>query len=165
MKLCPKCNRNYSDPNLEFCLEDGTKLTTGTDAKISVQTKVLPATEILPNFNQQIHNNSTIEQAKTTKVQELKEKAVDQGYKVLEISPIVAALIHNYWQWLYVDKNDFSTIGDFLLSGNFILWLVLLIIGVGLSLSTLKFGRNKGFAITSLIILAINIILFIVPRR
>src|ERR671938_1822673 len=28
MKRCPTCNRTYSDPSLNFCLEDGTPLTT-----------------------------------------------------------------------------------------------------------------------------------------
>jgi F5/8 type C domain len=42
MKRCPKCNRQYKDDSLRFCLEDGTALTSitrGGDA---------PATEILP---------------------------------------------------------------------------------------------------------------------
>jgi hypothetical protein len=42
MKRCPKCNRQYKDDTLRFCLEDGTPLTsikTGADA---------PPTEILP---------------------------------------------------------------------------------------------------------------------
>lgn len=160
MKKCPKCRREYADKTLEFCLEDGARLVSSIVTKTSEQTVVLPNTEILPNFE-----TNPIEPAKTTKVQELKEKAVDRGYKILEIAPIVLALIHNYWQWLYVDKEKFHTIGEFLLSVNFIVWLILLLIGIGLSFSTVKFGRNKGFAITSLIILAINLLLFIVPRR
>ena len=28
MKRCPTCNRTYTDPNLSFCVEDGTPLTT-----------------------------------------------------------------------------------------------------------------------------------------
>ena len=28
MKRCPTCNRTYTDPSLNFCLEDGTPLTT-----------------------------------------------------------------------------------------------------------------------------------------
>jgi hypothetical protein len=29
MKRCPTCNRTYTDTSLNFCLEDGTPLTTG----------------------------------------------------------------------------------------------------------------------------------------
>lgn len=32
MKLCPKCNRNYPDDNLKFCLFDGTPLVSVFDA-------------------------------------------------------------------------------------------------------------------------------------
>ena len=27
MKICPKCNKTYTDQNLNFCLDDGTVLT------------------------------------------------------------------------------------------------------------------------------------------
>jgi len=43
MKRCPKCNRQYNDDTLRFCLEDGTPLSAITrDANP-------PATEILPS--------------------------------------------------------------------------------------------------------------------
>ena len=160
MKKCPKCRREYSDGTLEFCLEDGARLISPILTKTSEETVVLPNTEVLPNFE-----TNPIEPAKTTKVQELKEKAVDRGYKVLEIAPIVFALIHNYWQWLYVDKQRFSTVTEFILSANFMVWLLFLLIGAIVSIFALKLAKNKGFAITSLIILAINLLLFIVPRR
>lgn len=160
MKKCPKCRREYSDGTLEFCLEDGARLISPILTKTSEETVVLPNTEVLPNFE-----TNPIEPAKTTKVQELKEKAVNRGYKVLEIAPIVFALIHNYWQWLYVDKQRFSTVAEFILSANFIVWLLFLLIGAIVSIFALKLAKNKGFAITSLIILAINLLLFIVPRR
>src|SRR2546421_9207479 len=40
MKRCPKCNREYKDDTLRFCLEDGTPL--------SSTTREEPATELLP---------------------------------------------------------------------------------------------------------------------
>jgi magnesium-transporting ATPase (P-type) len=160
MKKCPKCNREYSDRTLEYCLEDGARLVSPVLTKTSEETVVLPNTEVLPNFE-----TNPIEPAKATKVQELKEKAVDQGYKVLEIIPIVFALIHNYWQWLYLDKQRFSTVGEFLLSVNFVVWLLFLLVGTGLSIFAIKLSKNKGFAVTSLIILAINLLLIIIPRR
>ena len=160
MKSCPKCNREYSDRTLEFCLEDGARLVSPILAKTSEETVVLNNSEVLPNFE-----TNPLEPVKTTKVQELKEKAVDRGYKVLEIAPIVFALFHNYWQWLYADKQSTYNIGEFLLSVNFVVWLLLLLVGTGFSLAAIKLTHNKGFAITSLIILAINFLLFIVPRR
>lgn len=167
MKQCPKCKREYSDKTLEFCLEDGARLVSFIQTKTSVETVVLPQNAIQPLPISPI--NSTIESSpetnKPTKVQELRVKAVDQGYKILEIAPIIFALIHNYWQWLFADKHPFYSFIDYFLSGAFIGWLILLVVSVGFSLSAIKFGKNKGFAITSLIILAINFILFIVPRR
>jgi hypothetical protein len=168
MKYCPKCNREYSDPSLEFCLEDGVRLNPFLPTKRSEETVVLPPNAIQTNPasgpvtpTQNLH----LENSKTNKVQVLKEKAVDRGYQILEVAPIVFALIHNYWQWLFADKQTTSSILDFLLSGSFIVWFILFIFTLGLSLSTLKFGRNRGFAVTGLIILAINLLLFIVPRK
>lgn len=167
MKRCPKCNREYSDQTLEFCLEDGARLIAAVQMKTSVETVILPNAVIQPTVANPISPtaNSKVTPTTQTKVQEFKEIAVDKGYQVLEIAPIVLALIHNYWQWLYADKHNFSSFADFFLSSSFIVWLFLLIVSTALSISALKFGRYKGFAITSLIILAINFLLFIVPRR
>src|ERR1043166_8893034 len=41
MKRCPKCNREYRDESLRFCLEDGTSL-------VSLVRSEPPPTEILP---------------------------------------------------------------------------------------------------------------------
>jgi len=41
MKRCPKCNRQYNDDTLKFCLEDGSPLAPGLRAEA-------PPTEILP---------------------------------------------------------------------------------------------------------------------
>src|SRR6266508_2713901 len=41
MKRCPKCNRQYDDETLRFCLEDGSPLFSAHDSKA-------PATEIMP---------------------------------------------------------------------------------------------------------------------
>jgi F5/8 type C domain len=41
MKRCPKCNRQYDDETLRFCLEDGSSLFTARDSDA-------PATEIMP---------------------------------------------------------------------------------------------------------------------
>lgn len=38
MKRCSTCNRTYTDPNLSFCIDDGTPLTTVTDDDATVVT-------------------------------------------------------------------------------------------------------------------------------
>src|SRR5580765_3098053 len=43
MKRCPKCNQEYQDDSLRFCLEDGTPLSAMTRGAAA------PATEILPH--------------------------------------------------------------------------------------------------------------------
>ena len=41
MKHCPECNRNYADPTLSYCLEDGAPLIFGT-AAVEPETAILP---------------------------------------------------------------------------------------------------------------------------
>src|SRR5437879_13296165 len=41
MKRCPKCNRQYTDETLRFCLEDGSPLFSAHDSEA-------PPTEIMP---------------------------------------------------------------------------------------------------------------------
>ncbi len=42
MKRCPKCNRQYKDDSLRFCLEDGTALTSITRGGEPPTTEILP---------------------------------------------------------------------------------------------------------------------------
>lgn len=42
MKRCPKCNRQYKDDSLRFCLEDGTPLTSTTRGGEAPPTEILP---------------------------------------------------------------------------------------------------------------------------
>jgi hypothetical protein len=164
MKRCPKCNQEYSDASLEFCLEDGTRLVSQVATLTSEPTVVLPNIPTV-NYPTDVKTSPIEESAKTTKVQELKVKAVDQGNKILEIVPIVFALTHNYWQWLYAIDYRYSSFSDYFLSSSFIVWFLLLISTLILGVTALKLVKHKGFAITSLIILAINFLLFIVPHR
>lgn len=49
MKRCPTCNRTYTDPNLSFCIDDGTPLTAVADDETTV---VSPsATETRDDWN------------------------------------------------------------------------------------------------------------------
>jgi len=43
MKHCPKCNRNYDDDMLRFCLDDGTALSSSTRDANPPPTKILPS--------------------------------------------------------------------------------------------------------------------------
>jgi hypothetical protein len=173
MKRCPKCNLEYDDNTLEFCLEDGSRL-------FSEHGKTLPQTVVMPRstldatietaglHNQNIPKTVDMSNVKSTvqeKGQVLKQTVVHQSFKVLEILPIIISLAHNYWQWLYVNNQPSSDIMSFIISVHFLVWLILLIAGAILSIVAIKYCQNKGFAYTSLVILAINFILFLVPRR
>ena len=40
--VCPKCRQSYSDPTLQYCLEDGGRLVDRLDAADSDATHILP---------------------------------------------------------------------------------------------------------------------------
>ena len=173
MKRCPNCNREYSDASLEFCLEDGSRLVSSLGTSLP-QTIILPNTSpVLPTEKiniplQKAPQTIDINKVKTTvqeKSQAVKENVVNKSIKVLEVLPIIISLAHNYWQWLYVTNQNSSDLMSFIISTHFLVWLFLLIVGAIFSLIAIKYGQNKGFAYTSLVILAINFILFLVPRR
>lgn len=178
MKICSQCNKNYYDETLEFCLDDGSRLSK-IDAK---NNEVLTATSIKQKpeytqaetiaFERQTNpqtdrfNAAEPEILKTIaqKKENLKKNVADTSHKFLENFPIVIALAHNYWQWLYLFRESRNQLSDFFTSYNFIVWILLLISGLIFGFFSLKYSKNKGFAITSLVILAINLILSIVPK-
>lgn len=173
MKRCPNCNHTYSDNTLEFCLEDGSRLISAQGISVP-QTVALPKPSVLQNDptinlpHQNIPKTIEISEAKSTiqnKGEVIKQKVVHQSFKILEILPIIISLAHNYWQWLYVNNQSSSDMMTFIISVHFLVWFLLLISGAVLSLIALKYCQNKGFAYTSLVILAINFILFLVPKR
>ena len=183
MKRCPKCNLDYFDNALEFCLEDGTKLLASNNfseeiptisrsdksnltAAETVNLSYLDAEKNL-QFNK-IAQNRGDQPAKlshTAAPNLLKEKDVLKNYEILEVVPIFLALAHNWWQWIYVNNQYYSSLPSFLISANFLMWLLLLIAGTVVSLFAVKKCNTKGFAYTSLVILSINLILFLVPKR
>jgi len=175
MKFCPYCNFNYSDNSLEFCLEDGTRLvstnhTQNQISTVSITNKTNTTTEktvSLPFSDQSnpidfqgAKNVQTVNQSDSNK-----EKSIVQNYKILEISSITVSLTHNWWQWLYLNNQYYSTFSSYILSANFLMWLLLIAAGTAISLYTLKKVQNKALPVTSLIVLAINLILFLVPKR
>lgn len=178
MKHCPQCNLNYSDATLEFCLEDGTRLLASNENRseatitipkntnpIADQTVVLPASNPLQNYAA----GAAVNPAKPGGLNLPTEKiaGINAGIngRVLETAPIVLALAHNWWQWIYLNSQYYSSFTAYILSANFLMWLLLLVVGVIIGLISFKRSENKSFAVTSLVIIAINLLLILVPKR
>ena len=178
MKQCPKCQKTYYDETLAFCLDDGSKLKRidRINRETLTATSFKPKVEITQaetvQLNRPTENNySNLSGSKLNvnkdvsfKKENFKQNAVYSTYKFLEISPIVLALAHNYWQWLYLYKQPVYEISAFLSSYNFLIWLFLLLSGLMFGIFSLKYSKSKGFAITALVVLAIDVILSIVPK-
>jgi len=175
MKRCPKCSIEYFDNTLEFCLEDGTRLASALSYETETPTVTQPNK---PNLSTEKTVNLPF--SKPSKILEfggandiqmipqtalLKERVAQQSNKVLEIAPIVIALAHNWWQWIYLNNQYYSSLSSYVLSANFLMWLLLLAAGAAVSLFAVKRCKNKGLAFASLVILSINLILFLVPKR
>jgi hypothetical protein len=178
MKKCPQCEAAYFDEMIEFCLEDGAKLTIVsspttaetkpfiTDQK-SIETMFFDGRSELPK-TVEMKDSTTVVQpsaAVTEQPLSLKQKTVQKGYRALEVGTLVFALAHNWWQWLYVDRQSYGSIGNFLLSADFLIWFLLLVAGTVSGLLTLKLSRKKELAYAGLVILAINFLLLLVPRK
>jgi len=177
MKRCPRCRADYFDEMLEFCLEDGEKLTavsaSGTALKEpvktnqnNIETMFFDASAELPK-TVEVKNPATVNQSppSLTKSASLKENAVEKGYRALEIGTLVFALAHNWLQWLYIDRQNYGSLVNFLSSAEFLIWISLLLAGTAAGLLTLKLSRKKGMAYAGLVILAINFLLLLVPRK
>jgi len=175
MKHCPKCSIDYFDEMLEFCLEDGTKLisvsqTANETAAITRENKPNPLTDKTLNLPfaakvEPIEKKAKDALPSQTKNEFLEKKQTSAAYGILEILPLIIALAHNWWQWIYMSNQYYPSVSSFLLSANFLMWLLLLIAGTAVGLFSLKHIPKKSFAIASLVILSINLILFLVPRR
>ena len=181
MKRCPKCSEKFYDESLVFCLEDGSRLLETEDISDSVPIVKRENTTFADDFETEILHEIPTKDAdlkslnktsdtleiinKTNKISTIKEKATQKGFKILEVLPIIFALFHNYWHWLYFDKAKFSSVWNFLTSGIFIVWILLFFAGIVTSLLAFKFGKDKRFVIIALVILAINLLLGIVPLK
>jgi len=177
MKKCLKCNAVYYDETLVFCLEDGTELRSVNNQSAvateqfsvgekSIETMFAKGNAELPK-TVAANDAATFKQnsPNPTQISSLKEKAVEKGYRTLELGTLVAALAHNWWQWLYVERQNYASVSAFLFSADFVIWFLLLLAGTIAGLLTLKFSRNKTLAYFGLVVLAINFILLIVPRK
>lgn len=176
MKRCPQCHIEYFDETLEFCLEDGARLVSNdgedeTIPRVTFPERHNPTTEKTLNLPFSGAMPSTISQENdpalpaAQKIDLLKEKAVQKGNRLLEMTPFVVALAHNWWQWIYLDNQNYSSFSGYVLSANFLIWLLLLIVGAVAGLLAVRQCRVKTFAIAGLVVLSINLILFLVPRR
>lgn len=178
MKRCPLCKKNYYDETLEFCLEDGSRLNQidGRNNEILTADSIRPNIKITQAETVQYHqtpelHKSNLRETKlelnpgiSAKKEIIKQNVAQTSRKFLEISPIILALTHNYWQWLYLSKQPTYQLSTFLSSYNFLVWLFLLLNSFIFGVFSLKYSKNKGFAITALVVLAINVILSIVPK-
>jgi hypothetical protein len=139
MKRCPNCNIEYLDTTLEFCLEDGTRLVSNAARETES-----------PNVTRSTKSDSTAEKTITlpfsaqprmlkfdgvNRVEPtpqktlIKDKVTEQSNSVLELAPFVIALAHNWWQWIYLNNQYYSSFSTYVLSANFIMWLLLLTMG------------------------------------
>jgi hypothetical protein len=177
MKRCPKCRVEYFDQMLEFCLEDGAKLMvvsnpTATETKDvktnrnNLETVAFGASAELPK-TVEVKDFATVKPAPAAVAEpaSLKRNAVEQGYRALEIGTLVFALAHNWWQWLYVDHQRDNSFVNFLLSAEFLIWFLMLLAGTVFGILTLRLSRSKALAYAGLVILAINFLLLLVPRK
>ena len=177
MKRCPQCQIDYFDEMLEFCFEDGAKLVVVGSAAKTADTKVLNTDQEIETMffeaskevpkTLEVNNPATVDQppANAAEAISLKRNAVEKGFQALETGTLVFALANNWWQWLYVERQSYGTVSGFLFSADFLIWLLLLLTGTTFGLLTLKFSRRKTLAYAGLIILAINFLLILVPKR
>ncbi len=175
MKCCPKCNIEYFDKTLEFCLEDGTRLV--LNSTYQTETPTIVRTNKLDLSTEKTFSlpystpAKTLEMGNVNSPQDFSqtilsdEKHTQQRNSILEIAPFVVALAHNWWQWIYLNTQYYSSFSSYVLSANFLMWLLLLAAGTTLGLLGIKRCQNKAFSFASLVILSINLIMFMVPKR
>ncbi len=175
MKRCPKCNADYFDNMLEFCLEDGTRLAFAPQsATATIPTmrptagspaQHAPLTERVSEETVVISDAAARQKTETRTETSEENVSVSRTTSAVETVPVVLALAHNWWQWLYLEKTYVYSLTDYLLSANFLMWLLLLVAGAAVGIYTVRNSKNKTFAIIGLVTLGINLILFLVPRK
>jgi hypothetical protein len=168
MKRCPKCNADYFDNVLEFCLEDGTRLTIAPQSAVATAPKIAAETNRVPGpIGPPVSQETVVIPAGNRQPGESASASsgVSSGVKVFERAAVGFALAHNWWQWLYLEKTYVYSITDYVLSANFLMWLLLLGAGTAGGIYAIKQSRDKTLGIITLTMLAINLILFLVPRR
>ena len=169
MKRCPKCQADYFDNMLEFCLEDGARLSFVPES--AVKTAVRAGGTVTAGTHapiaEPVSQETVVIPAQDKRDQGRPDKAPRTASEtaIIDRAAVGLALAHNWWQWLYLEKTYVYSITDYILSANFLMWLLLLGAGTAAGVYSFKRSRDKTFAIISLTALAINLILYLVPRR
>lgn len=174
MKRCPKCRTEYFDNMLDFCLDDGERLLLvevtedSTRGGVSSAETVRLQTDLKTEpFYSPLEKTEPFAQAAPTlknKSEKIKREVARKSLEILEIAPMISALAHNYWQWLYLSRKNYYEFTDYFLSIEFIIWMLLLITTFVFGIISLKYSERKAFAVTALVVLAINVLLSIVPK-
>jgi hypothetical protein len=185
MKSCSSCNLKYADDTLQFCLNDGTQLVALSNeleeppTVFSSQTKTdersrTTTTDINTSSINSVNLRDSIETATKSNVlpgaepsRALSEADANEKLysQVLSFAPVTVALIQNYWQWLYMAEYNSFQFPVLLWNLRFWVWLILLSGGAAVCILALRQNNNKGFAVVGLVVLAINFLLCLVPRR
>ncbi len=187
MKSCPSCNLKYADDTLQFCLSDGTGLVVYSaepeepPTVFASRTKTAERSWINNNEFDTAAPSGSIYAPDTAEIAanphdspnpeinsrvESKESASEKSLaQVLSFAPVTIALMQNYWQWLYMAEYNSFQFPALLWNLHFYLWLLLLGGGAALCILALRQNINRGFAIIGLIILSINFLLCLVPRK
>lgn len=178
MKSCPKCQLQYFDEKLDFCLEDGSRLIAGDEKNDEIPTivhenatsRTAKKTVNLPFTyqNQSINSSDSkhIDSQKDSPLTKSNSREISlSSNRLLEVAPLVISLAHNWWQWIYLNNQYYSTFWSYVFSANFLMWLLLLGGGAAVSFYSLKKSQNNNYAIIGFVILSINLLLFLVPKR
>ena len=188
MKSCPSCDLKYADDTLQFCLSDGTSLVIYSDDREEPLTVFASETKTAErsSLNQSQLNTASDRQSpiylrdtaqitakpnslpniETKTRVEPEENPPDKLFvQALSFAPITVALMQNYWQWLYMTEYNSFQFPALLWNLHFYVWLLLLGVGAALCVLALRQNINRGFAVVGLVILAINFLLCLVPKR
>jgi len=167
MKRCPRCNADYFDNMLEYCLEDGAKLFIANGPNVAANTR--EQTSVLgtagPLAAPLSEPTVVLNKAESLPGQGGHASPPADTSQLITLAPTIVALAHNWWQWVYLEKQYVYSLTDYLLSANFVMWLLLLAGGILSGMYGLKHSKNRSYALIGLVVLAINLILFLVPRR
>jgi len=154
---------------LEFCLEDGSRLALSADLHAVEEQKSVRAADLDhvagPLADRLSEETFVIGKGRSAIDISASERPHTGVVQLLELSPIVLALLHNWWQWVCLEKSYVYSWADYLLSANFLMWLLLLGFGAAAGVYSVKRSSNRPIGIIGLVTLAINLILFLVPRK
>jgi TolB-like protein/Tfp pilus assembly protein PilF len=101
MKHCPECNRNYADPTLSFCLQDGAPLIFGTAEEESA-TAILSATETDEQATRTFDDDLTTGQRSSNRA---KRSSSNRNSLIAVVIAIVAATAMGVGSYFYYGRS------------------------------------------------------------